>query len=336
MTLIGFCQNTVKFWQIIGIFIIILKITIPIIIIITGIIPVFNVLTKGNVEEAKKAGITLIKKLIAGIIIFYIPTTINAIVNLLVKNSTTGDTEICLTCMYEPNGNDCLEDIGKLSDIEKKEAETIEETDPISGKVDTSKMGDGSSSEGNSSSSPSLGNGSFNLDHAIKVTSDPHSSAHENLPWHGATVGSHAGMIGAYVEAINILHGTDYTLKEIYNKIIEAHPEQKTKNVPVYKNDDINALYHIKVEYAPPTIENIRNALSQGKVVAEINDTDKWRDDNGNFFGKDGRHTGLIFYYDGTHYHMKSSVRLNALYTESQLQDWLDTAREDLIIYSRA
>ena len=175
----------------------------------------------------------------------------------------------------------------------------------------------------------------FNLKHAINVSSRPHAKEHENLQWHGSTVGKHAGMIGAYVEAINILNNKDYTLKEVYNKIISAHPEQKTKNKPVYENKDINNYYNISVSRASANINEVKKALAQGKVVADIANTTKWRNEKGNLWGKTGQHTGLIFYYDGKYYHMKTSVKLNAIYTEAQLKDWLKDTKDKLIIYSK-
>ena len=177
--------------------------------------------------------------------------------------------------------------------------------------------------------------GSFNLEHAINVSSEPHKKEHENLTWHGSTVGKHAGMIGAYVEAINILNGKDYTLLEIYNKILSAHPEQKTKNKPVYENYDINDYYNISVSRASANINEVKKALEQGKLVADIANTTKWRNEKGNLWGKTGQHTGLIFYFDGTYYHMKTSVKKNAIYTEAQLIEWLRDTKDRLIIYSR-
>ena len=176
---------------------------------------------------------------------------------------------------------------------------------------------------------------SFDLEHAKKVSAEIHSSEHENLKWHGKVIGRNGGMIGAYVEAINILNNKDYTLKEIYKKIISAHPKQKYKNKPVYENTDINDYYNIKVSRASASISNIKKALEEGKVVAELANTTKWRNGEGKTFGKSGQHTGLIFYYDGKYFHMKTSVQKDGLYTESQLKDWLKDAKIDLIIYSK-
>ena len=175
----------------------------------------------------------------------------------------------------------------------------------------------------------------FDLEHAKNVSAQIHAKEHKNLDWHGKIIDRNGGMIGAYVEAINILNGTDYTLKEIYDKITSAHPEQKHKNHPVYENEDINDYYNISVSREDPTIENIKKALSEGKLVAEIVNTTKWRDEHGKLYGKTGRHTGLIFYYDGTYFHMKTSVKKDAIYTEAQLREWLGHTKTKLIVYSR-
>ena len=177
--------------------------------------------------------------------------------------------------------------------------------------------------------------GSFDLEHAKKVSAQIHAKEHKNLDWHGKKIDRNGGMIGAYVEAINILNGTDYTLKEIYDTIIHAHPNQKHKNVPVYENEDVNDYYNISVSRATANIDNIKKALSEGKLVAEIVDTTKWRDEHGKLYGKTGRHTGLIFHYDGKYFHMKTSVKKDAIYTEEQLKEWLGHTKTKLIIYSK-
>ena len=170
---------------------------------------------------------------------------------------------------------------------------------------------------------------------AKKVTSNAHAKQHENLKWHGSTVGKHAGMIGAYVEAINILNRSNHTLKEIYNTIIKLHPNQKYKNVPVYDNKDVNSIYNIKVTKSSVSISKIKKALEEGKVVAVLSNTTKWRNEKGKLFGKSGPHTGLLFYYDGKYYHMKTTVVKDGLYTEQQLREWLRGAQSKLIIYSK-
>lgn len=184
-------------------------------------------------------------------------------------------------------------------------------------------------------SGAALGPG-FDLDHSCNLTADIHSRETRDLPLHGKTIHTIGGMIGAYVEAINILNGTDYTLLQVYTALVQAHPEQRySDKVSVYENEDINAKYNISVERAPSTIEEVKRVLSEGKIAACMVDTDKWLNEKGELWGKTGSHTGLIFYFDGTHYHMKTSVKPNAPYTESQLTDWLNDTSSRLVVYSR-
>ena len=178
-------------------------------------------------------------------------------------------------------------------------------------------------------------NSSFDLEHAKKVSAKIHAKEHRNLKWHGKIIDKNGGMIGTYVEAINILNNKDYTLKEIYNKIISAHPSQKYKNKPVYENKDINDYYNIKVSRAPVNINEVKKALKEGKLIGEIANTTKWRNEKGKLFGKSGQHSGLIFYFDGKYYHMKTSVKKDSIYTEKQLKEWLKDAKTKLIIYSK-
>ena len=108
------CQNTVKTWQILGYLITILKILVPLIIIITSTISLFSVINKGNQEETIKAWIIIGKKLIAGIIIFFIPTLVDAFIHFLV---------ICAICMYKPSSSDCERYINNYNKIAEDEIE---------------------------------------------------------------------------------------------------------------------------------------------------------------------------------------------------------------------
>ena len=175
----------------------------------------------------------------------------------------------------------------------------------------------------------------FNLEHAINVSANIHAKEHKNLPWWGKIIDNIGGPLGSYVEAINILNGTDYTLLEVYNKIVAAHPEQKSHFKAEYKNDDINDAYNITASRAKADIAEVKRALAEGRIVAGVANTTEWRNDKGNYFDKSGQHSGLIFYYDGTHYHMKTSVQKNAIYTEEQLKKWLKDNVGRITIYGR-
>ena len=346
------CQNTASFWHLLGIFIIVLKILIPIIIIITGTIPVFNVLIKGNAEEAKKAGITLIKKIIAGIIIFFIPTAIDSLIQLLTNNNLIeDDTQICSACLYTPNDEKCMDYVTAAyeSDEEDDQISDIELQEILKGEVKTSDLkgyqkSDVSSQKGSSGTSNNnykylnADNLPFNLEHAIKVHDNIHRSENGNLKWQARTINHKGGTIGAYTEVINIFNEKDYRIYEIYNTLVKAHPEFITKHREPYKYEDMNSLYNFTVTYAPATIDEVNKALSAGKLVQLQVHSNKWRNEKGELVSWPGYHTGLIFYFDGTHYHMKAAGKINqsdAIYTESQLIDWIGNTSKKLIIYTK-
>ena len=90
MSNLDFCYKTANIWQIIGYVFLILKIIIPLILIILGIIDVFS----------------LLKRIIAGIIIFFIPTIIRVIFSFVAgfNEEIQEDFGNCFDCLTNPNG----------------------------------------------------------------------------------------------------------------------------------------------------------------------------------------------------------------------------------------
>lgn len=85
----------------------IVKIAVPILLIIFGTIDVGKTLLSGKPEDDfKKAIKGLVMKAIAGIIIFFIPTILTLIVNLIdddsIYNKETGTFADCTRCMLDP------------------------------------------------------------------------------------------------------------------------------------------------------------------------------------------------------------------------------------------
>ena len=85
----------------------ILKILIPIIIIIMGSIDFFKAVIASKDKEIKKSMQVLIKRIIAGIIIFLVPTILSFIVKLIDRESiydeNSGTFAKCTYCMLHPN-----------------------------------------------------------------------------------------------------------------------------------------------------------------------------------------------------------------------------------------
>ena len=178
----------------------------------------------------------------------------------------------------------------------------------------------------------------FNLEHAIKVHDNIHKKENSDLPWHKDLLGYCGGSIGAYTEAVNIFNEKDYRIYEVYEVLTKKHPELITTSKEPYTCTDVNDYYNMVVTEIKPTIKEMKKALDEGCLVQKIADSDKWRDDKGKLLSWPGYHWGLIFWYDGTYYHMKAAGMIdqsNAIYTESQLKEWLSVLSWNAIKYCK-
>ena len=137
----NFCEETVNAWKLAGLGLMIIKIGVPLIISITGIIPLATVVTTGKAEDLIIAVRKLFFKLIAAFIVFLVPTIIPIVINLLAEQKENANMNLCTACLNAPTGPEC----------ESKDA--YENVDPdieqerIDGNLDTSKMSDSSTSD---------------------------------------------------------------------------------------------------------------------------------------------------------------------------------------------
>ena len=178
----------------------------------------------------------------------------------------------------------------------------------------------------------------FNLEHAITVGESIHLSKNGDLEWQGKIVHHKGGTLGAYEEAVNIFNGTNYHIYEVYDVLVNAHPELKTDHLEPYECEDINDYYGFTVSRAPAEIKEIDNALREGRLVQLQVHSNKWRNAEGNPVDWPGYHSGLIFYFDGSLYHMKAPGKINqknAVYTREQLIDWIGGTGKQLVIYTK-
>ena len=134
------CQNTVKGWRVVGVVVTIIKIIVPLLIIITSFIPMFNALVRGNADETVKSWKTVGRKIAAGVIIFLIPSVVTGMVKLLAnQNLVNEDAKICSECVNSPGGSVCQEYVDKFDRMLEDEKEEFEEQE-ISGSANTSEM----------------------------------------------------------------------------------------------------------------------------------------------------------------------------------------------------
>ena len=115
-----FCLRTSAIWQFIGYALYAVKIIIPLIIIVFGIIDFIKAVMSSDDNAIKKAATSLLKRAIAGVAIFFVPTIVTVVFNLI-ENFTGGLEPIteCKTCLLKPTSDTCEGYIKEAEDLRK-------------------------------------------------------------------------------------------------------------------------------------------------------------------------------------------------------------------------
>ncbi len=103
-----FCVRTSAVWQFVGYGLLAVKVLVPIIIIIFGLIDFAKAMTSGDDKAIKSAASSLIKRLIVGVVIFFIPTVVDLV--FMVMDNFVGDlsaADACKTCLLSPTNSEC-------------------------------------------------------------------------------------------------------------------------------------------------------------------------------------------------------------------------------------
>lgn len=104
MVELGFCAKTAEIWLLVGNIVNIIKIVIPILIIVLACIDFGKAVVSSDEKEIKKSSGTLIKRVIAGVVIFFIPTIVGLCFGLVGSFSDNeADYNICKTCVTSPS-----------------------------------------------------------------------------------------------------------------------------------------------------------------------------------------------------------------------------------------
>lgn len=93
-----FCTNLIPVWTILGYVIFGIKVVVPLLLIISGMIDLAQAVMKQKEDDIKKAQGLLVKKLIAGVLVFLIVTIVSIVVGLV----ATDDWETCTKCAISP------------------------------------------------------------------------------------------------------------------------------------------------------------------------------------------------------------------------------------------
>ena len=102
---IGFCYKTASIWHVVGYIFFIVKIVVPLIIIILGVVDFTKAIISNDDKEINKTAGRLIKKVVIGIVIFFVPTIVNAIFKMFGEFvDYNSDFNNCLNCITSPIG----------------------------------------------------------------------------------------------------------------------------------------------------------------------------------------------------------------------------------------
>ena len=113
-----FCTDTVNIWRLVGYFLMIFKIVIPIILIVLGMIDLGKAVVASKDDEIKKSVKSLVMRAIAGIVIFFIPTLVGAIFSLVGEFGSEeyqAEYKICSECITHPGDAECQAAVDKAS-----------------------------------------------------------------------------------------------------------------------------------------------------------------------------------------------------------------------------
>jgi len=97
----AFCSETASIWKLIGDVINIFKIVIPIIIVLLAILDLGKAVMAGEEKEIKEAQKMLIKRIIYGVVIFFVVTLVQGVFSLV---ADVGDykSSQCWICATNP------------------------------------------------------------------------------------------------------------------------------------------------------------------------------------------------------------------------------------------
>ena len=109
------CKDIARVLKLGGALLILIKVFLPLIIIVRTTFDMFSVVTKGNPDELKKNFSKMMTSIVAAILIFFIPSIVNAVFELSTSNISdsykSADVNVCRACIFEPFSNDCESNI---------------------------------------------------------------------------------------------------------------------------------------------------------------------------------------------------------------------------------
>lgn len=94
-----FCAQTANIWQVLGYIVTIIRIVIPLLLIILGMVDLGKAVISSDDKAINKSVSTLIKRFIAAVLVFFIPTIISALFNAVTHLTDSTDYNTCVQCI---------------------------------------------------------------------------------------------------------------------------------------------------------------------------------------------------------------------------------------------
>ncbi len=109
-----FCRETATIWQFIGWILFVFKIVIPVLLILFGMMDLGKAVVSSDEKAIKSATTSLVKRAIAAVVIFFIPTMVSAIFGIVsgFSGSVKEQYNICANCVTHPGNCDTSGDVG--------------------------------------------------------------------------------------------------------------------------------------------------------------------------------------------------------------------------------
>lgn len=103
MYILGMCERLKVVWTLFGYVIWAIKVVVPLLLIISGMITMAKAVMEKKEDDIKKAQNLLIKKVIAAVIVYLVITVTKVVISLV----ATGDWETCVECAFKPFSGNC-------------------------------------------------------------------------------------------------------------------------------------------------------------------------------------------------------------------------------------
>lgn len=107
-----FCADTAGIWGLLGWVVFILKIVIPLILIVLGMIDLGKAVVESDDKAINTAVNTLLHRFIAAVVVFFIPTIVLALFHAIMDFDVKNSAKQCVDCLLNRSGqSNCTSDV---------------------------------------------------------------------------------------------------------------------------------------------------------------------------------------------------------------------------------